>query len=80
MRRGNWKVFHDRKGGKGPVLFDLSRDPGEADDLSSKNPEVLEAMLKELDTWGKEMLEPRWGPGAPGENVKKKKSKKQEVK
>ncbi len=80
MRRGKWKLLHDRKSGQGPALFDLSKDIGEANDRSSGNPEVLKAMLKELDAWEKQMLEPRWGPGAPGARVKKKKPNKQKTK
>ncbi len=73
MREGNWKIVHDRKAGRGPALFDLSKDVGEANDLASKNPDLLNAMLKKLDAWEGELQEPRWGPGAKGAKVKKKK-------
>ena len=72
MRRGKWKLLHDRKGGDEPALFDLSKDIGEANNLASDKPEVLKSMLEELDGWEKEMLEPRWGPGALRAQPKKK--------
>jgi arylsulfatase A-like enzyme len=55
LRRGDWKlIYHWRRP---PVerneLFDLSRDPAESQNLASREPEKLRAMLSEL----KEALE-----------------------
>lgn len=76
MREGKWKIVHDRKNGKEPALFNLSRDVGEANDRSAEKPEVFKAMLKKLDSWEGELEEPRWGPGAPGASASKKRKKK----
>jgi arylsulfatase A-like enzyme len=72
MREGKWKVIHDRKSGDKPALFDLSKDIGESKDLSNENGEVLETMLRKLNSWEKQLEEPRWGPGALRKNSKKK--------
>ncbi len=72
MREGKWKIVHNRKSGDGPALFDLSQDIGESKNLAREQQEVLEAMLKKLNAWEKQLEEPRWGPGAPSKKSKKK--------
>ncbi len=63
MRLGKWKIYHERMSKTAPVLYDLSKDPGEEDDLADRDPERLKKMLAMLDQWESEMTEPRWGPG-----------------
>lgn len=47
-RRGPWKlVVYGRKA----MLFDLDRDLSEENDLSEKKPELVEALLADLDAW-----------------------------
>jgi len=67
MREGKWKVVEDRKKGMKATLFNLSKDIGEATDLSGLEGERFKAMLKKLDQWESELEEPRWGPGKVGE-------------
>jgi uncharacterized protein YlaN (UPF0358 family) len=57
----------DRKKGMKTTLFNLSKDIGEATDLSGLEGERFKAMLKKLDQWESELEEPRWGPGKVGE-------------
>ncbi|MCC6264415.1 MAG: arylsulfatase [Bryobacterales bacterium] len=48
VRKGNWKAI--RNGSANPVeLYDLSRDPGEAVNLSAEHPEVVSIMAKLMD-------------------------------
>ncbi len=63
MRLGKWKLFHGRKNGEKPALYDLSKDIGEEEDLAESDPEQLKKMLSLLDAWESGMEEPRWGPG-----------------
>ena len=52
LRMGKWKIVCMPKQARGTgewELFDLAKDPGETNDLSVKEPEVLEAMLKAWD-------------------------------
>ena len=65
LRKGRWKLVHPRKSGSPPALFDLSVDPAEQTDLAGRHPDVLAALLAELEAWEKELVEPLWGPGSP---------------
>ncbi len=59
-RVGRWKWVDSQRGSG---LFDLSRDPGEKQDLSAEKPEVLAMMQERFAAWKKRMdeAEPR-GP------------------
>ena len=59
-----WKVVWQRRADLEPELYDLSRDPGEQSDLSSSEPERLQAMLEAVAAWESELEDPRWGPGS----------------
>ena len=50
-------------------LFDLSKDIGESRNLADELPGRVASMLKQLDAWESELMEPRWGPGAKGERA-----------
>lgn len=60
-RVGNWKWVRTKEGKEG--LFDLSNDLGEKNDLSEKQPSVLNQVTAKFQEWKKEMdaAEPR-GP------------------
>ena len=34
-----------------PMLFDLEEDPGEADDVASLHPEIVQDLAAEFDAW-----------------------------
>ena len=59
-RVGNWKWVRSSRGGG---LFDLSKDIGEAEDLSERFPDKLRELKAAFSAWEKEMsaAEPR-GP------------------
>ena len=55
---GFWKLvisYANAEGGGKKVdqtlLFDLGNDPKEADDLAAKHPDVVERLLKKIDSW-----------------------------
>ena len=55
VRDGKWKYLRDEKG---EYLFDLSVDPGEKNDLKSKEEGTFEMMKEKFDKWEKTVLEP----------------------
>lgn len=70
MRLGHWKVTHQRSKGVPPQLFDLKKDISESKDIAKEKPETLESMLKQLDAWESELMQPRWGPGSSGNSIR----------
>jgi arylsulfatase A-like enzyme len=58
MRTGDWKMiwFDDKL----PRLHNLSSDIAEQIDLSEREPEILEQMLKEFHDWEKGLVKPLW--------------------
>lgn len=64
MRLGKWKLYHGRKSGEQPALYDLSKDRGETRNLANTEAEQLRKMVEMLDGWESKMTKPRWGPGA----------------
>jgi arylsulfatase A-like enzyme len=52
VRSGNWKLLVD--GGQ-QLLFDLSRDPGERNDLAAQHPDVVRKLKAELDLWQRDV-------------------------
>ncbi|MEM7231281.1 MAG: sulfatase-like hydrolase/transferase [Planctomycetota bacterium] len=65
LRDGNWKLVHRRKIGAAPQLFDLSKDISESNDLAASKKDVVDALMKKLDVWETQLVEPLWGAGAP---------------
>jgi len=55
IRDGNWKYLKDEKG---EYLFDLSKDPGEKNDLKEKEKQIFEKLKKKYNEWEKTVLEP----------------------
>jgi len=56
LRKGEWKINFVNKP-KGPEvwqLYDLSKDPGEINDLASTHKDKLEELLKEYEAYAKE--------------------------
>ena len=42
------------------VLYDLSEDVGESQNLAEQHPEIVERLEAELETWDAELAEPMW--------------------
>jgi arylsulfatase A-like enzyme len=55
IRDGNWKWIKEPKG---EFLFDLSKDPGEKNDLKEKEPAKFEALKKKFEAWEATVLKP----------------------
>jgi arylsulfatase A-like enzyme len=60
VRKGKWKLVEF--GESYTKLYDLSKDLGERDDVSVKNPEVLKELRGLWSDWSKQMMAPRWPP------------------
>ena len=54
---------------KGPVLFDLAKDPSETVNIAARNPDVVAKMLARLKQFAEEMVEPQqWVAPFQGES------------
>lgn len=58
IREGNWKLLRASGFGRETIegdpsykLYDLTADPGESEDLSGKEPEIVARLLKQYDAW-----------------------------
>lgn len=54
VREGHWKLLCDFDGGR-PELYDLSRDPGEADNLAERQPDVVARLTRLAREWNASM-------------------------
>ena len=62
VRQGPYKLV----GGEGPalMLFDLSADEGEQQDLAAAKPDIVQRLKTSYDAWNKDLIPPRWpNPG-----------------
>ena len=59
VRAGDWKLVQQ---GAPPQLFDLSKDTGEADDLSAREPGRAKQLGDALAAWESQLVPPLWGP------------------
>ncbi len=57
MRDGTWKLIAISPETKRPMLFDLSDDLAEQNNLSEKNPARVREMMSAIDTWEKNTAE-----------------------
>jgi arylsulfatase A-like enzyme len=53
-RSGDWKLVFDGTGAK-QLLFDVTRDPGERDDLAARYPDRVRRLKDMLDAWEKDV-------------------------
>jgi len=59
VRVGRWKLL--RQGAdSAPMLFDLTADLGESNDLVAAQPERAAALRARYDAWAEQLVEPRW--------------------
>jgi arylsulfatase A-like enzyme len=70
VRQGDWKLVRPDRAVKGefadvakePMLFNLTEDIGENNDLASMHPDKVEELQATWDKWNAELMRPRW-PG-----------------
>ena len=55
IRDGNWKWLQEPKG---EYLFDLSKDPGEKNNLKESEPAKFESLKKKFEAWETTVLKP----------------------
>jgi arylsulfatase A-like enzyme len=58
-----------RISGAGERLYDLSKDPGETNDLQFSKPEVLSMLKNKLIIWEKDKMKPLWTEGAMWDTI-----------
>jgi len=56
IRQGNWKLILRKKDAE-PFLYNLKDDLAETNNVARLHPEMVEAMLRKLDTWNTEVNE-----------------------
>jgi len=76
IRLGDWKLVRSSDDLSRQELFDLSKDVGEAHDLSTQRPEKVKELQAAWDKWDAENVPAKWGPAArPGKGKGKVKGK-----
>ncbi|WP_139957386.1 sulfatase family protein [Flavicella sediminum] len=66
-RKGDWKVT--RMGNEPWLLFNITKDKGEKQNLGGRYPERLKAMVKETENWTKTFIHPLWYYSAKDEEL-----------
>lgn len=62
VREGRWKLVRD--GGHKPwELYDLDQDIGESNDLTARNPEMVDRLRAAWERWNSGLSGPLWGNG-----------------
>ncbi len=59
IRSGDHKLTHADTT-RPPMLFDLSKDPGESTDVAARQPEIVKKLQAKYDLWSKSLPAPRW--------------------
>ena len=59
VRQGSWKLVQSESGLT--RLYDLEEDPGESEDLSARQPQLVEELRGILKRWAEDKVEPREG-------------------
>jgi len=59
VRSGSYKLTRADTT-RAPMLFDLSKDPGESADLAAREPEAVQKLQAKYDQWSKSLPAPRW--------------------
>jgi len=70
MRKGTWKLIITE--GLDPMLYDLSTDLSERNNLAEKEAERVKVMSAELAAWEQEMIAPLWKEAKKWTAVRKK--------
>jgi arylsulfatase B len=62
LRQGDWKLLRDPARGKPAPwqLYHLGRDPGETEDLSAREPALVQELAARWEAWNRTQVEPRW--------------------
>jgi len=51
IRMGTWSLVNEKNTATGWELYDISADPGEANDLAKRHPDVVARLAAEYDRW-----------------------------
>ena len=55
MLEDPWKLVWRRRAGREPELYDLSRDPGELQDVATEYPKITERLATQFEDWQSQM-------------------------
>ncbi|MDW7694915.1 sulfatase-like hydrolase/transferase [Flammeovirgaceae bacterium SG7u.111] len=77
VRKGNYKLYKSTYKDKF-LLFDLSKDSYERNDIAEQNPKVVAELKEDFEKWNKDMIAPLWLDPHP-ENVIKEEKRLQET-
>jgi arylsulfatase A-like enzyme len=69
IRRANYKLL--MLPGRQPMLFDLSKDPAEKNDLAAADPEKVKELRAAYEKWDRQMIAPKWGRTRPRRRVRR---------
>ena len=58
VRHGRWKYIADSPLFPG-MLFDVTKDPGERNDLAAKHPDVLDGLARRHAEWERQVVDPK---------------------
>lgn len=67
IREGNWKLI--RVESNPILLFDLSKDLSETNNLAKEHPDVVKHLLDKLANWEKGLSKPHWGSSYGPKNM-----------
>lgn len=67
IRSGKYKLIQVQ--GAGERLYDLSKDPGETNDLGAKKPVIYSRLKRQFDLWEKDKILPIWTEGATWDTI-----------
>ena len=59
IRKGDWKLIRNEKSDL-TVLYNLSVDKNETQNIAVQNPAIVKALSEDLDRWEDQMLDPAW--------------------
>ncbi|WP_442505247.1 sulfatase-like hydrolase/transferase [Novipirellula sp. SH528] len=77
VREGDHKLVYSVYKGK-HLLFDLSKDPWERDDLAADNPALVKQLIAKYDRWQMGLMAPLW-LDPHGLNIRKEEQKRQNI-
>lgn len=60
IRNNDWKLVYV-KGKKAPMLFNISKDMSEKNNVIKEYPEITAKLKKDYDKWSSGMMKPQWG-------------------
>ncbi|MCA9079541.1 MAG: sulfatase-like hydrolase/transferase [Planctomycetaceae bacterium] len=61
IRRGPWKLIHQRGDSPTPELYNLDDDIAETRDVAAEHPELVGELSAAMQIWEQQLVDPLWG-------------------